>query len=69
MDSEMIVNFWACVKDYLDKKQVELAAEKYVDLLADYGVDDVTLKDCLGNDDHLDGAIEYYLDEDEEWDD
>ena len=69
MDSEMIVNFWSCVKEYLDKKQIEMAAEKYIDLVADYGVDDYVLKDCLGNDDHLDSAIEYFLDDDEEWDD
>lgn len=68
MDSDIIVNFWCCVKDYLDKKQVEIAAEKYVDLLADYGVSDLTFKDCLGNDEHLDSAIEYYLDDDSQWD-
>jgi hypothetical protein len=68
MDSDLIVNFWNCFKDYLDKKQIDLAAEKYVDLIADYGVDDIVLKECLGNDEHLDSAIEYYLDDDSEWD-
>jgi hypothetical protein len=68
MDSELIVNFWNCVKDYLDKKQIEIAAEKYVDMIADYGVDDLVLKDCLGSDDNLDAAIEYYLDDEEDWD-
>ena len=48
-------------KEYLDKKQIELVAEKYVDLLADYGVEDITLKDCLGVDSNLDTAIGYYL--------
>jgi hypothetical protein len=69
MNDEQIVNFWMCFKEFIDKKQLELAAEKYVDLLADYGIDDVVLKDALGNDDHLDAAIEYYLNDDEEWDD
>jgi len=48
------------------KKQVELVAEKYVDLLADHGVDDQQMKELLGNDNHLDEAIGYYLDEDEQ---
>ena len=69
MDSEQIVNFWLCFKDLLDKKQIELAAEKYVDMLADYDVNDDELREALGNDDHLDSAIEYYLDIDNEWND
>lgn len=69
MDSEQVTNIWSCFKEYLDKKQVDMAAEKYVDLLADYGVDDIILKEALGNDDALDTAIEYYLDSDQEWDD
>jgi hypothetical protein len=68
MKEEQIVDLWMCFKEFMDKKQLELAAEKYVDLLADYGVDDIVLKDALGNDDYLDGAIEYYLELDEEWD-
>jgi hypothetical protein len=68
MKEEQIVDLWMCFKEFIDKKQLELAAEKYVDHLADYGVDDIVLKDALGNDDYLDGAIEYYLELDEEWD-
>jgi len=69
MNEDQIVDVWLCFKEHLDKKQVDMAAEKYVDLLADYGIDDIALKECLGNDDHLDNAIEYYLDIEEEWDD
>lgn len=68
MDAEQISNIWSCFKEYLDKKQLEMAAEKYVDLLADYGVGDLELKEALGHDDILDTAIEYYLDLDEGWD-
>jgi hypothetical protein len=67
MKEEQIVDVWLCFKEFIDKKQIEIAAEKYVDLLADYGIDDVVLKDCLGNDDTLDDAIEYYLDLDNDW--
>ena len=75
MTEDQIADIWTLFKPNLDKKQVELTAEKYVDLLADYGVDDIVLKDTLGNDKDLDNAIQYYLDldEDEEedggWDD
>jgi hypothetical protein len=73
MDEDQIADIWNLFKNYLDKKQPELVAEKFVDLLVDYGVDDLTLKSSLGNDKLLDAAIQYYLededDEDEqEWD-
>jgi hypothetical protein len=69
MREEQIVDIWMCFKEFLEKKHLELAAEKYVDLLADYGIDDVVLKDALGNDDYLDSAIEYYFEIDVEMDD
>ena len=73
MDEDQIADIWNLFKNYLDKKQPELVAEKFVDLLVDYGVDDLTLKSSLGNNKLLDAAIQYYLededDEDEqEWD-
>ena len=51
-----------------------LVAEKYIDLLADYGVSDETFKEVIGTDSYLDEAITYYLDldnvddDEEEWD-
>ena len=73
MDEDQIADIWNLFKNYLDKKQPELVAEKFVDLLVDYGVDDLTLKSSLGNDKLLDAAIQYYLEDDsddyeEEWD-
>jgi len=64
MNEDQIVDIWNLFKNYLDKKQIEVVAEKFVDMLADYGVDDITLKDCLGTDKNLDGAIQYYLEDD-----
>lgn len=66
MELEQAVDVWNLFKEYVDKKQVELVAEKYVDLLADHGVDDQQMKELLGNDNHLDEAISYYLGEDEQ---
>ena len=76
MNESQIVDTWTLFKEYLDKKNQDIAAERFIDLLADYGVDDHTLTQALGSDSVLDGAINYFLDIDEEnyeeddpWDD
>jgi len=74
MNEEHISDIWTMFKEYVDKKQMDLVAEKYVDLLADYGVSDETFKEVIGTDSNLDEAISYYLDldnvddDDEDWD-
>ena len=74
MNEEHISDIWTMFKEYVDKKQMELVAEKFVDLLADYGVSDETFKEVIGTDSNLDEAISYYLDldnvedDDEDWD-
>ena len=72
MNEEHISDIWTMFKEYVDKKQIELVAEKFVDLLADYGVSDETFKEVLGTDSSLDDAIGYYLDLDnddnDDWD-
>ena len=73
MNEEEISDLWMMFKEYLDKKHIEMAAERFVDLLADYGVNDETFTDVLGTDDALDYAINYYLDDDsdiidDDWD-
>lgn len=75
MNEEQISDIWMLFKEYLDKKHTTLAAEKFIDVLADYGVTDETFTNILGVDSVLDDAISYYLDlgnEDtfaEEWED
>jgi len=72
-NSSTISETWMMFKEHLDKKHIEMAAEKYIDLCADFGADDETLKECFGNCEVLDAAIKYYLDIDadveEEYDD
>ena len=76
MNEEQIADVWALFKGYCDKKQIDVVAEKYVDMLADYGVSDESFKEILGTDSELDTAIGYYLeidadafiDEEDEWD-
>jgi len=67
MEESQIADIWMMFKEYLDKKHVEMAAERFVDLMADYGVGDDTFKDLLGTDKDLDHAINYYLDIDEDY--
>ena len=69
MNEEQIADVWMMFKEYLDKKHVEMAAERFIDLMADYGVSDETFKDLLGTDAALDAAINYYLDIDSEYED
>jgi hypothetical protein len=68
VNDDQVVEVWNVLKEYIDKKQIELAAEKFVDTLADFGFNDESLKDMLGNDRYLDGAILYYLDIDNDED-
>ena len=66
MDDEKLADVWMLFKEYLDKKHVEMAAERYIDLMADYGVSDEAFTDLVGTDTTLDTAISYYLDLDED---
>ena len=68
MNDEEIADIWMLFKEYLDKKHIDMAAEKYVDLLADYGVADNTLREIFGHDKHLDNAVNYYHDLDSDYD-
>jgi hypothetical protein len=65
LNETQIGDVWLLFADYIDKKQLELVAERYVDLLADHGVSDKVLQSATGIDDTLDNAIEYYLDEED----
>ena len=69
LNETQIGDIWLLFADYIDKKQLEVAAERFVDLLADYGVSDRVLSSATGVDGTLDQAIEYYLDEPEDDDD
>jgi hypothetical protein len=66
MDDTQIVDIWTMFKEYIDKKHVEQAAERFVDLMADLGTEDQSMISALGHDASLDIAINYYLDIDED---
>lgn len=64
MDESQIVDIWATFKEYIEKKNLETAAERYVDLCADFGMSDETLIAAVGSCAYLDQAINYYLETD-----
>ena len=65
MNEEHVSEVWMLFKQYMDKKQLEIAAEKYIDMLADHGIDDEVLHESMGMDAVLDDAISYYLELDD----
>ena len=65
LNETQIGDVWLNFVEYLDKKQLETVAERYIDMLADFGVSDRTLQGATGVDEILDQAIAYYLNEDE----
>jgi hypothetical protein len=69
LNETQIGDVWMLFIDFIDKKQTEAVAERYVDLLADYGVSDRVLQSAQGVDPILDQAIDFYLDEEDASDD
>jgi len=64
LNETQIGDIWLNFVEYLDKKQLETVAERYIDLLADFGVPDKALQAATGVDETLDQAIGYYLNDD-----
>jgi hypothetical protein len=63
IEGTQLVEIWQFFKEYTDRKQpMDVVAEKYVDLMAEYGVEDEEFKNALGADEDLDQAIQYFLD-------
>lgn len=76
MNESLIVELWDLLKEYGDKKQMTIIAERFVDVLSDHGATEQNLEDVLGHDDLLDYAIRELLDieddhyeEDQDYDD
>ena len=70
IEGSQVVEIWQFFKEYVDRKQsMDVVAEKFVDLMADYGVDDEEFQNALGADEDLDQAIQYYLDAESEEED
>lgn len=61
MNESLVVEMWDLLKEYSDKKQLSVIAEKYVNVLSDHGVRDQELENALGHDEDLDDAIKELL--------
>jgi hypothetical protein len=69
LNETQIGDIWMLFSEYIDKKQIEIVAERFVDLLADHGTGDRVMQNATGVDEILDRAIEYYLDQEDDADD
>ena len=69
MDSEQILETWNLFSNYLPAKDKNVIATKFVELVMDFGASESDLKECMGNYDDLDHAIEEIFEFDEEEDD
>ena len=69
LSETQIGDVWLNFVEYIEKKQLDAVAERYVELLADFGVNDRVLQNATGVDNILDQAIAYYLNDDNEEED
>ena len=47
LNEQQIGDIWVLFSDYIDKKQVETVAERYVELLADFGTTDRIMQSSM----------------------
>lgn len=66
MNESFVVEMWDLIREYSDKRQLSVVAERYVLLISDNGISDDMLEDCIGHDDDLDDAIREFLELDED---
>ena len=68
MDEQLIIEIWDLFKEYIPGKNMETAANHFVDFLVDKDVDTSVLEGLQGLDNHLDEAIKALLREEEGYD-
>lgn len=63
MDSELLVEFWETVKEYIPAKDKQTAADHIIINLVDIGIGDEELKELRGLDTFMEHATEEHLEE------
>ena len=69
MDEQLIIEIWDLFKEYIPGKNMEVAANHFVDFLVDHDVSTETLQGLQGLDNSLDEAIKALLREEEGFND
>lgn len=69
MEEQLIIEIWDLFKEYIPAKNMDIAANHFVDFLVDKDVDTDTLESLQGLDNHLDDAIKALLREEAGYDD
>lgn len=63
MEEQLIIEIWDLFKEYIPAKNMDVAANHFVDFLVDKDVDTGTLEGLTGLDSHLDDAIKALIQE------
>lgn len=69
MEEQLIIEIWDLFKEYIPAKNMDIAANHFVDFLADHDVDTSVMSSLQGMDSHLDEAIKALLREEEGFED
>ena len=65
----MLIDMWGLVKAYVNVKERDVVASKFVDIALDNGIAEEELKELIGLDDELDEAVREMLVPDDEGND
>lgn len=69
MEEQLIIEIWDLFKEYIPAKNMDIAANHFVDFLVDKDVSTDTLESLQGLDNSLDDAIKALLREEAGYDD
>ena len=69
MEIQMLIDMWGLVKAYVNVKERDVVATKFVGIALDNGIAEEELKELIGLDDELDEAVREMLESDEEQND
>ena len=59
----MLIEFWNKMSNFIPAKDKSDAANSFVAMLDDYGIDDQSINELKENDEHLEEAFEEYYQE------
>lgn len=68
MEEQLIIEIWDLFKEYIPAKNMDVAANHFVDFLSDHDVGVEVLEGLQGMDSHLDEAIKALVREEEGYD-